>query len=352
MSLLTQKALVHYSKGGDFVVGDVPIPVPGPHEVLVKVMAVALNPVDWMNQAEAYFTPSYPFIAGMDGAGIVEHVGAAVTTLVKGDKILFQGDFNNDHGTFQQFCLVPAEIAAKIPEGITFEQAATIPLGLGTAFCGLWNHDPAAKSIDFPAPWEEGGAKFKGKPALILGGASSVGQYAIQLAKLAGFSPIVTSASPRNAKMLRAIGATHVFDRALSNDDALAMIRTATAGEAVTFAYDAVSRTETASLAYDALASDGALLLVLPDVLPADKRANGDTKKVVSVYGVVHPPENRKIGVEVFSRVTGWLETGVLVPNKVELLPGGLSGIPDGLRRMKENKVSGMKLVALPQETA
>ncbi|KAH9921187.1 uncharacterized protein BXZ73DRAFT_104474 [Epithele typhae] len=50
---------------------------------------------------------------------------------------LFQGDFNNDHGTFQQFCLVPAEIAAKIPEGISFEQAATIPLGLGTAFCGL-----------------------------------------------------------------------------------------------------------------------------------------------------------------------------------------------------------------------
>ncbi|KAH9921188.1 NAD(P)-binding protein [Epithele typhae] len=203
----------------------------------------------------------------------------------------------------------------------------------------LWNHDPAAKSIDFPAPWEEGGVKFKGKPALILGGASSVGQYAIQLAKLAGFSPIVTSASPRNAKMLRAIGATHVFDRALSNDDALAMIRTATAGEAVMFTYDA-------------LASDGALLLVLPDVLPADKRANGDTKMVVSVYGVVHPPENRKIGVEVFSRVTGWLETGALVSNKVELLPGGLSGIPDGLRRMKENKVSGMKLVALPQETA
>lgn len=71
-----------------------------------------------------------------------------------------------------------AEITAKIPENISLDQAASIPSGLVTAFMGIWNKNPEASSVGFPAPWEAGGeTKFAGKPAFILGGASSVGQY-------------------------------------------------------------------------------------------------------------------------------------------------------------------------------
>ena len=79
----------------------------------------------------------------------------------------------------------------QIPENISFDQAASIPLGLATVVTGLYNHDPNGKSVNFPAPWEEGGStKFAGKPAFILGGSSSVGQY--------GTSPTLpTSRFPR-----------------------------------------------------------------------------------------------------------------------------------------------------------
>ena len=66
----------------------------------------------------------------------------------------------------------------QIPDNITFDQAASVPLGLATVVCGLWSHHAEASSLDFPAPWEEGGAtKFAGKPAVIVGGSGSVGQY-------------------------------------------------------------------------------------------------------------------------------------------------------------------------------
>ena len=83
----TQKALLLTAKNGDWVVGDVPIPKPGPKDVLIKVMAAGLNPVDWKNREGEFFTPSYPFVAGMDGAGVVVEAGAEADNLVKGDRV-------------------------------------------------------------------------------------------------------------------------------------------------------------------------------------------------------------------------------------------------------------------------
>ena len=87
MSTLTQKALSLTSKNGEWKVGEVAVPTPGPSDVLVKVMAAALNPVDWKNREHEYFTPTYPFVASMDGAGVVESVGTEVTTLAAGDRV-------------------------------------------------------------------------------------------------------------------------------------------------------------------------------------------------------------------------------------------------------------------------
>ena len=84
-----QKALLLPSRGGQWYVGEQPIPRPGPQEVLVKVISAALNPIDW-KIVDSYLTdiiPAYPFVAGQDGAGIVEQVGEEVVSVQPGDNM-------------------------------------------------------------------------------------------------------------------------------------------------------------------------------------------------------------------------------------------------------------------------
>ncbi|KAI0749287.1 GroES-like protein [Daedaleopsis nitida] len=352
-----QKALRIPVKQGDWEVADVAIPTPGPKDVLVKVISAALNPVDWKMQAWGLMLTdsAYPFISGSEVAGIVEQVGSEVSDRVKGDKILFQGAprINQRTAAFQQYAIISAEITAKIPDNISFDQAASVPAGLATASIALWNHHPEAKTVNFPAPWEEGGlTRFAGKPAFILGGSSCVGQYVIQLARLQKFSPIITTASLKNESLLKSLGATHVLDRSLSSFAILNALQHITENRPIEYVYDAVAHADTQALAYQALAPGGALLLVLPDEIPAELKKEGDGKKVVFLFGNPHPPENRQIGVEMHSRLTEWLKDGVIVPNRVQVLPNGLAGIPDGLERIKQNKVSATKLIAHPQETS
>ncbi|TFK79449.1 GroES-like protein [Polyporus arcularius HHB13444] len=363
----TQKALYLTARAGQWVVGEAPIPRPGPKDVLVKVISAGLNPLDWklVDSQFSAFIKSYPFISGTDGAGILEEVGADVTTLVKGDKILFQGFFVNESATFQQYCLVPAAITAKIPDNISFDQAASVPLGLATVVLALYNHDPNTdksalglrlpdthRSLRFTPPWAEGGtSQFAGKPAFIIGGASSVGQYALQIAKLANFSPIITTASPRNGSLLTSLGATHILDRTLPTSAILAELPKLTAGNPLEFVFDAIASADTQALAYQAVAPGGSVVVVLPENIPAALKKPEDKKKVSGVAGNVHFPQNRKCGEELFARLTEWLEKGIIKPNKVEVLPDGLAGVPEGLARLEAGKVSGTKLIARPQET-
>ncbi|KAI0707058.1 GroES-like protein [Earliella scabrosa] len=353
----TQKAVLLPSRGGQWTLGEAPIPSPDPQEVLVKVMSAALNPIDWklVDSPASALVPEYPFISGTDGAGIVEEVGPEVKAFAKGDKIVFEGWFANPYATFQQYCLVPAALAAKIPDNVSFDQAASISQGLATVFLALYNHDSNTdRSLCFPPFWEESGkGAFTDKSAFIIGGASSVGQYAIQIAKLAGFSSIITTASPRNTSLLTSFGATHVLDRALPASAILAELPNLTDGKPLEFVYDAISLEDTQSLAYQAVAPGGGVVIVLPEVIPADIKQQGESagKKLVHVHGSVHPPDCRKAGEEMYQRLTGWLAQDAIKPNKVEILPGGLAGIPDGLARLEANQVSGTKLIARPQDT-
>lgn len=82
-----QKALILPQKGGDFVLGTKDIPKPGPGELLIKVHAAALNPVDWKFQKYGFPIEKYPTVLGSDGAGSVEEVGEGVQGFMKGDRV-------------------------------------------------------------------------------------------------------------------------------------------------------------------------------------------------------------------------------------------------------------------------
>ncbi|EJD07075.1 GroES-like protein [Fomitiporia mediterranea MF3/22] len=342
-----QKALFLEAAQGEFRVRQTSIPKPGPGELLVKIHATALNPVDWKIQAYNYFITEYPAILGTDSAGTVEAVGEGVQNFAKGDRVVHQGYFTNDKATFQQYTIVPAEITAKLPPDISFDEAASVPLGLATAAVGLYGDRPTGVQKYKPA-WEDGGeGLYRGKPIVVFGGSTSVGQYVIQLARLSGFSPIITTASLHNADHLKSIGATHIIDR---KADVPAKAKEILSSTPIELIYDAVSEEDTQNQAWDLLSPGGTLVIILTSKV--DKGKYKDKTLIDTVFGNVHAPAARQLGISLYSKLIRLLEDGTIKPNRVEVLPNGLAGIVDGLEQMKANKVSGKKLIARPLETA
>ncbi|EGO00285.1 hypothetical protein SERLA73DRAFT_180787 [Serpula lacrymans var. lacrymans S7.3] len=341
----SQTSLWLTEERGSFAVGPHAIPTPEAGEILVKVESAGLNPVDWKIQAHAFWVEHYPAILGNEGAGIVEAVGPDVTQFAKGERVLFQATMDNRKASFQQYVIVPAEIVGKIPSNISFDQAATLPVCIATTALSLYS--PAPNGIGLRAPWDGGRGSFSGQPALVIGGATSVGQYAIQWAKLSGFSPIITTASLHNTALLKSTGATHVLDRGLSPSALSAEILKITSTP-IKLVYDSVTAADAQQAGYDILAPGGHLILALEQSV---KVKDGDNKTVFRVFGNIHPPHKRAFAAALFGHLTKYLADGDIIPNTVEVVPGGLNGVASGLQRLKDNLVSGRKLVVHPHET-
>jgi len=188
----------------------------------------------------------------------------------------------------------------------------------------------------------EGRGKYKDQPIVVFGGSSSVGQFAIQAAKLSGFNPIITTSSLKHADYLKGLGATYVIDR--SKTTIVEDIKSKLPDGKCNIVYDAISLESTQKVALELLGPEGMLLLTMP------KSANLDygNRTVSNVFGNVHSEAQRKLGVSLYGALPELLEGGEIKPNRYEVLKGGLSGIPEGLERMAADKVSGVKLIAHP----
>jgi len=343
-----QQVLWLPKKGGPYQIAHIEIPRPGPGFVLVKIESCALNPSDNASLYRELFVDKYPYIAGNDASGTVEEIGEGVSELKKGDKVLFQGAFGNHRGTFQQYVLVDVPLIAKIPDNLTFDQASTVPLGITTAAIGLYQEKRERGGAGLVAPWADGGrGKYAGQAIYIPGGSSSVGQYALQLARLSGFNPIITTAAPHNADYCRAAGATHVIDyRATPYASIPAVVKEIAKGP-VGIIYDAVSTPDSQRADWEILEPNGSLILTLR---PAINEPRGN-RWVVQTYGLAREQGHEEFAREVYAALPGLLTDGLIKPNKVELVAEGLKGIPAALERLAGGKVSGVKLVAHPRES-
>jgi hypothetical protein len=175
---------------------------------------VAVNPFDRAQQTMGdIITPwiTYPFVTGTDFAGEVAEIGSQVTRFRVGDRVLgfaAGGDKQRNRaaeGAFQDYAVVLAHMATPIPDAMSFEDAAVLPLGLSTAACGLFQRDFLAMNGPSAAP------VATGKTLLVWGGSTSVGSNAIQLAAAAGYD-VVTTVSPHNFDYVRRLGARAAFD--------------------------------------------------------------------------------------------------------------------------------------------
>ncbi|KAG6873472.1 hypothetical protein C0995_015175 [Termitomyces sp. Mi166 len=341
----TQKALFIDNKFGPYTLREQPIHEPGPGQLLVNVEAVGLNPIDW--KVPVYgLDLQYPALLGSDISGVVKKVGNGVSNFAVGDRVVSQGLWTPDRGGFQEFTLTDADMTAKIPPNVSFESAATIPATIASALVGLYL--PKPHGVGLTPPWEASArGKYASKPIVILGGSGNVGQNVIQLAKLSGFSPIVTTASPRNEEHLKSLGATHVIDRNASHSAQTAEIRKIITGP-VEIVFDAVSFPDSQRLGYDLLADGGSLILVLPAIEGVKQT---EKKTVTFVYGLWDAPYTRPLGIQFHRKLTELLEESLIKPHRYEILPGGLNGVVAGVERLKANQVSGTKLLVRPKET-
>ncbi len=171
-------------------------PEPGPREILVRILAAGVNPVDAkQRQRGTVMGGREPAILGCDGAGVVAAVGCDVTRFAVGDAVYYcYGGVGGMRGNYAEFVCVPDFVAVRKPQLLDFPQAAAAPLVLLTAWESL--HDR--------------GRLEPGQKVLIHGGAGGVGHIAIQLAKLAGADVCCTVSTAAKARLVESLGVDKV----------------------------------------------------------------------------------------------------------------------------------------------
>ena len=221
-------------------------PVPGPGEVLVRVMASGTNPVDAKLRANgswANLTP--PVILGYDAAGVIEALGPGVHDLAPGDEVWYTPEiFDNPAGTYAEYEVVPARLVAPKPKGLGFVEAAAVPLAGGTAW------EAVIRRL----------ALRPGETVLIHGGAGGVGSFAVQFARAAG-ARVLATASAGNLETLHALGADLVID--YRADDLAQTVLAATDGWGADAAFD-IEGTDRVARCLPLLRPGGRVACILP----------------------------------------------------------------------------------------
>ena len=215
---------------------EVPRPQPKPGEALIRQSAVGLNYIDVYFRTGLYKAPSMPVTIGMEGAGVVEAVGEGVTAVAVGDRVAYAGAL----GAYAEARCAPAERLVKIPDGISFEQAAAMMLqGMTAQFLVRRTYKVKA-----------------GETILVHAAAGGVGLILVQWAKHLGATVIGVVSTPEKAALIKAHGADHAL---LTTDDIPAKVKEITKGAMVPVVYDSVGK-DTFVTSLDCLAPFGLMV--------------------------------------------------------------------------------------------
>ncbi|KAI1401254.1 zinc-binding dehydrogenase [Hypoxylon fuscum] len=342
----TMKALVT-SAPQTATVQDVPIPQPDDGEILVQVHRVAQNPTDW--KAVALVPPGRT--VGCDFAGAVRdargspwRAGQRVAGFVQG------ASDAPARGAFAEYAVVEASLVYAVPDGVALADAAAVPLAFATAVQALFGR------LNLPEPSKPAKSAF---PVLVSGGASSVGLYAVQLAKLAGLY-VVATASPKNHALLQELGADAVVD--YKDPSWPEQVRKLT-HDGLEHAFDCIAEHGTPEAIAHALSptKGGHIVTLLPansvraQVAGVNKKARIESTIVYTVferplkYGPFDncgeaTPRDKALWEKYLAVLPEYLASGKIRPNQVREV-GGMEDILRGFEEQSQGKVSAEKLV-------
>jgi len=299
--------------------------------------------------------PTPGALVGCDYAGIVEEVGKSVTKpLKKGDRVAgfaHGSDYvQHENGAFAEYIVAKGGLQMKIPDNVSFEEAATLGVGISTVGQGLY------QSLELPWPTEPARESF---PLLIYGGSTATGTLAIQFAKMSGLT-VITTSSPKNFKLCKSVGADATFD--YHDPSCAEQIRKYTNNN-LKHAFDTITTEDSAKVCADALSSSsgGKYSCLLHTKAPRDDVESKSTL-AYSMLGeyfrmgekgpeIPAKPEDYEFGKKFWELATTLLAEGKFKVHPPSVRKGGLKGVLEGLQEMREGKVSGEKLVYLISET-
>ncbi|RGP63494.1 hypothetical protein FSPOR_8547 [Fusarium sporotrichioides] len=329
-----------------------PIPEPSDNQVLIKVVVSGSNPKDWKvpTWAGAYDGPDNGswqargkkgMNHGDDIAGIVEKVGKNVITFKKGDRVAAFHEMQSPGGSFAEYALAPEHTTFHIPPSKSFEEAATIPLAALTAAVSLFHH------LRLPAPWTPAVGPT---PILIYGASSSVGSFAIKLARNSNIHPIIAVAGKGTAfveTLLDRSKGDIVFDYRNGDEEVVkgirAHLKARNYGD-VRYGIDPGIGNSSKKVLMEIVAPDGAINIVLPS-----DWNTGTAVKTTTMVGSVHSADKeidaRDLGLVTCRWFTKAWQADTFSGHPFEVRPGGLEGVQQALRDLKDGKNSATKYV-------
>jgi NADPH:quinone reductase len=305
------KAIVMNAPGNPEVlqIQDVPKPSGGKTELLIKLKAAGINPIDTkLRKRGTLYPDKMPAILGCDGAGIVEAVGEGVTKFRVGDEVYFcQGGLGGKPGNYAEYTVVDEKFTARKAASVSFFEAAAAPLVLITAWEALY----------------ERGRLEPGEKVLIHAGAGGVGHVAIQLAKLKGANVCTTVSTTEKANMVRQLGADEIIN--YKQTDFVKAVLDWTNGEGVDLAFDTVGG-EVLSQSFPAVRVYGDIVTILePDANTQWKVARNRNLRISlelmltpMFQGMVEAQQHQ---AEILEQCATWMDEGKLKIHVSHQLP-------------------------------
>ncbi|KAH6971113.1 chaperonin 10-like protein [Ilyonectria sp. MPI-CAGE-AT-0026] len=332
------------------ITNDIPRSTPGPKQALVKVLAVGLNPVDPTQQHTGLLVKEWPAILGSDCAGVIIEVGPDCTKLQPGDYVYGCAPLGQNKFTpFQETFLVNEDVFFKKSPGLSVEDGCTIGAGLLTsALCLL-------AGVGFEMPENEVNAPQKDEWIVILGGTGTVGQFAVQLARVCGYK-VLASCSPSKQSVALRNGALATFNNRGSIDEQLSEIKRITGGN---FARMFDSTAVSYKIMVEALQTCS--VSTTKYLASVDNWSRFNTPSTIKEYRVDFGDLCRldvPNGVEVTKNIASWiprleayLEAGTLKPIEYQLVDGlGWEKVIQGIHDLENGKAAKKIVVRVQSE--
>jgi len=306
-------------------VGELPIPEPGPNEIRVKVHSVSLNPVDYKTAGRGNTNWTFPHVLGLDVAGVVDAIGSDVVQWRTGDRVFYHGDLNKPGG-YAEYAITTAHTTAKIPDNVSFNEAAAIPCA------GLTAYEAVVRRLDIQPEhtvWMQGGA-------------GGVGGFGIQICKNIG-ATVITTASAHNHDFVKSLGADHAID--YNNEHVVKTIMAITNGRGIDRVLGAVD-VNTANEGIEVLKFRGGIACVAGMPTFNDATFAGAKSVHNIAYGGAHPSANRAAQFDLARMAEEMI--ALVAEKKIDPMIEQvitLDQIPEGLAQLQSRHVKG-KIIA------